>query len=58
VPLKLYTKESKVDIPLQIQGAAKMEKFILENDNAKNFFINYIKSNISSSQEDGINNPE
>lgn len=51
-------KESKVDIPLQIQGAAKMEKFILENDNAKNFFINYIKSNISSSQEDGINNPE
>jgi len=34
------------DFPNQVQGAAKFEKLIMENDNLRNYLIKYIKSNI------------
>jgi len=34
------------DFPIQVQGAARFEKLINENDLLKSFFINYIRKNI------------
>jgi RecA/RadA recombinase len=56
--LSLLNESNISGFPNQIQGTAKFEKMINEDENLKNFFITYIRKNLLNSEDAILNTDE